>query len=129
MAQAALINPTGASVQRTMSPSLLTLNGNEAVNATHAAAVVTFDLDVSRPTILSQLMWGFSATPGAGAVISVQDGLSNTIWQMPVPAAPAQSFTFNPPLAGTKGNSMIITLTDGGAGIVGYVFANAYREQ
>lgn len=129
MAQAALVNPSGAGVQKTLVSSLLNRNGNEYATATAAAVVVTFDPDNERPTILRQLMAGYGATPAAGATLQVEDGSGNVIWKMGMVTAVPQTFTFDPPLAGTKGTTMIVTLSSGAGAVVGYLFANAYREQ
>lgn len=101
---------------------------DDIASATHAAAVVTLPADASRPNEISQIHCGFSATPGVGATLTITDG-GNTAWQVPIPTAGPFEFNFRPPRCNAApGSALVVTLSDGGASIVGYVNVNARKR-
>lgn len=103
-------------------------NPDEMASATNASAVVTLAADTNAPIEISQIHCGFSATPGAGATLSIADG-ANTVWQVPIPAAGPFTFEFHPPrCSAVKNTAMTVTLTAGGSAIVGYVNVNCKKR-
>ena len=91
------------------------------------AAVVTLAANTTKPIVLGQIHYSYSAAPAAGSTLKVEDG-STTVFEVHVTAAGPGSFTFDPPLAGTKNTAMTITLSDPGGSIIGKVTANAWLE-
>lgn len=88
---------------------------------TNAAAVVTYALVAGKSHYIEEVVAGFSAAPGAGATLKVEDGSGTIIWQVPLPAAILNPLRLPVRKRGTVGTAMIVTLSAGGAGVVGFV--------
>jgi hypothetical protein len=128
MALSALMNPTGAGFQRTYAGSLLAFQGNEsAISGANAAAIVLMDADPSRCNVVGQIHFGYSAAP-TGGLLTIEDGLGNVVYTMPVIGAAMQVVTFTPTRSGSRGNPLRVTLAAGSGSVVGYLYVNCWRE-
>jgi len=74
---------------------------------------------------ITGVVWSYSADPTGGNLL-VQDG-SNTVFCVDVIHGGGEGLQFIPPIKGTVGNAMTITLAAGGSGIVGRVSVLGHR--
>lgn len=89
--------------------------------ASNTAAVVTVSGVTGIPIQVGQVFWSYSAAPTGGS-IKIEDGSSNVVWgPFAITSAGIGSITFDPPLQGTVGTDLILTLAAGGTGISGVV--------
>ncbi len=74
---------------------------------------------------LSDISWGYDATPAASGRITVEDGLGNVIWGEPVTTSgPGEKFFGEEGKIGSPNTPMYIRLTAGGTNVKGEVSAN-----
>ena len=94
----------------------------DSATATHAAAAVTYTAQTNQRHMIWQIDYGYSASPAAPGTLKIEDVSGTTVFLLPVTDAGPQQIKFNPPLIGAAVNTaMIVTLSDGGASVVGYV--------
>jgi hypothetical protein len=102
-------------------PTLPAASGDYAT-ATGAAAVITLPAaGVNRNHVLMGLSFGYGATPAAGSNIKIEDGSGNVVYKAPVADAGEKTVNFYPPKVFSSNTALIITLSSGGAGVVGDV--------
>lgn len=86
--------------------------------SSNTAAVVTYPADPGSAHVLRQAAWSYSGAPTAGN-LKVEDGSGVTVFSVDVTAGGPGYVQFEPPLAGTPGKAMVVTLAAGGAGVSG----------
>lgn len=91
------------------------------------AAVVTLSANTTKPNVVGQVHYSYSAAPAAGSTLKIEDG-ATTVFEQYVTAAGYGCVNFDPPLAGTAGAAMTITLADPGGSIIGKVTVNCWVE-
>lgn len=91
----------------------------DTATQTHADAVVALPGANNSATLLYAVYYCYSGSGTlATANLTVADGAA-TVFSLPVTAKGPGVVTFDPPLIGGSGNSMTITLPDGGSSVVG----------
>jgi hypothetical protein len=115
--------PTGAATAAAQAKLLGSLTGNltAAANATNAAAIATISAPgAGNYTQLTDIYFGYSAAPSAGATLTVSaTGITTVV--LPVTSAGPGPIRF--PLRVPNNVATTITLSAGGSGVVGYVAA------
>ena len=81
--------------------------------SSNTAAVLT----IPAGDVISGIAWSYSAAPTGGA-LTVANG-TTTVFSVEITAGGPGFFTFDPPLIGSPGSSLTITLAAGGSGISG----------
>lgn len=128
-ATAQQINARGANVEENWVAALVAMDPALLHAPTsNTAAVVTVTAAPGRRHVLRQIRGSYSAAPAAGSTLIVEDGSGNTIDKQYLAAGGPFEFNYDPPLAGTTGAALIVTLAAGGSGISGAVQVNAYDE-
>lgn len=94
--------------------------------AANTAAVVTIAADASRPNIVSQVFYSYSAAPTGGSLI-ITDGGTEVFKQHITAAGPGQ-VDFVPPLKGASNSAVVVTIAAGGGVITGTCTVNAWKE-
>lgn len=108
--------------------SLSAQAGNTHAPIAATAAVVTLNADTTKPNIISQIFWSYSATPTGGS-IKVEDEAGTVVFGPHyITAAGPGEVTFSPPLHGRVNKAMIITLASGAGAVVGVLTVNAWKE-
>jgi hypothetical protein len=103
-------------------PSLIVrAEGWVTAKATNAAVVITLDAEES--AVLLGFAWGYSAPPVANATVKIEFGESDPELKTEIPITQdgPGSIVFSKGMASEGGSSIVITLSAGGAGIVGYL--------
>lgn len=101
-------------------PATVRSSTADYATATHAAAVITIPAPASPySVVLSGVAWSYSGGTPAGS-ITVADG-GNTVFSQDISAAGLGSIAFNPPRRFSKATAVVVTLSDGGASVVGKV--------
>ena len=100
------------------------------VPAAATAAVVTIEADASRPNVISQIFWSYSAAPTAGS-LKVEDVSGTIVWgPHHITAGGPGQVDFMPPLCNAvKNTAMIVTLASGGGAVEGVLSVNAYKRK
>lgn len=102
-------------------------SNNQHAPAADTDAVVVVSAVAGNPIIVEQITFSYSATPTGGS-ITINDGLA-TVWgPFPIVIGGTQAVTFSPPLHGTAGNTLTVTLAAGGGGITGTVAISPYVQ-
>ena len=116
-----------ANVKHTLRPPLAVGVGLTNTGGAGAASAIVIPANATRPNVLSQIIASLSAAPAAAVSVIVQDG-STEIHRFYLPAAaiPPAVVTFDPPIAGTAGNSMTVTIAAPGGAVVAALNLNAY---
>lgn len=92
--------------------------GDVSTPAANVAAVVNYAAISGQAHVLSSIAWSYTGAPVAGN-LKVEDGAGTVIFSMDIVAAGAGVLPGASPKLGTVGAAMIITLSAGGAGVVG----------
>jgi hypothetical protein len=95
------------------------LNSSDYAAATGSDTVITLPAaGPGRNHVLSGLAFGYRTTP-SGGYVSIQNGSGNVAFRVPVTSAGAGFIPFDPPRRGDENTDMILTLGNGGPGVVG----------
>jgi hypothetical protein len=97
--------------------------------ATNASAVVTYAADAYAYHSIEGVAWSYSGTPGAGALLKIEDGSGTVIFSEDITASGPGFFQFEEALRGSVNADMIITLTAGGSGVVGKINVIGHKVQ
>ncbi len=128
MATGQLLNVEGSDVGESVDVAMPFDATDRNTSAAGAAAVVTVTADSGRPIVISQIHAGYSAAPAAGATLKIEDGVGNTVWEVPVGAGPYQ-FDLTPAKASAaKNTALVVTLSAGGGAVVAYLNVNVRRH-
>jgi hypothetical protein len=86
-------------------------------------------IDPDDPVILSEIHVGYGAGPGSpSGSLQIADGVLGVVWGPFAMEANYANIVFNPPRQSSGKNvSITITLGAGGSGLVGSIWANAYK--
>jgi hypothetical protein len=102
-------------------PPILAVAGDVSAPAAHTAATLTFPGAPGFQQILHKVDWSYSGSGTlAGGNLIVQDG-STTVFSQDITSQGAGFTKFDPPLAGSTGNALTVTLADGGANVSGKI--------
>jgi len=100
----------------------LPVASGDYATGTNAAAVITLPAaGPGRNHVITGLSFGYNATPASGAVIKIEDGSGNVVYKAPITDAGFESVNFYPPKVCSPNTNVTITLSAGGAGVVGDV--------
>ena len=102
---------------------------SEARNAKHlpasnADAVITIAAELMRRHIIHKLIWSYSSDPTGGKIVATDGGVSKCDFD--ITSKGAGSINLN--LTGSVNSAIVITLTAGGAGITGKIYAEYNSE-
>ena len=101
-------------------------SGLSATSAAGAGVSLVLPADATpRPINLSQIFLTQSAT-GTAAVLTIQDGATEIFRAQIASPPPLSPITFVPPLVGTPGNAMTITVTGAGGSVLTSLAVNAF---
>ncbi len=95
------------------------VNAADTAAATHAAASIVYGAVTGLAHAIGGLAVSYSGTTPAGT-LTIQDG-STTVFSIDLVGAGVTLLPFRSARVGTPGNSLTVTLSDGGAGVVGKV--------
>lgn len=94
--------------------------GDTVVGAAGAAAVITYAAVPGRCHTVLGVQWSYSAAPGAGSGLKIEDVAGNIVFQVDITAAGPGSVLFARPKKGAAVNTvMIVTLIGPGTTVVG----------
>jgi hypothetical protein len=96
-----------------------TLAATNYATATNASAIVTYAAVAGQSNVISGIAFSYSGTPVGGS-LTIADG-ATTVFSIDVISGGAGFIPFNPPVRGTTNTALTITLSGGGAGVVGKV--------
>ena len=105
---------------RNMSPALT------HAPAANTAAVVTLSAVAGRRHVIAGLYFGYDSAPTGGALTITDDG--NTVFQVPITSEGLGFLPFDPPVQGTAGKAVVVTLAAGDSGVSGKLNLNAWTE-
>ncbi len=94
---------------------------DSAASAANAAATITLPAQQMHRNAVSRVLLSYSAAPAPAGTLTIEDGAGNVIQRRHVVGAGPHTIDFTPPLAGSPNRVLIVTLSAGGAGIVGYL--------
>lgn len=95
--------------------------------AANTIAVVTLAATPGSGHAIGLVVAAFSATPAAGAVLTIAEG-ATTVFHAYIPAAGPHTIPFHAPLLGAAGAAVVVTLTAGGAGVSGSLSVHSWTE-
>lgn len=99
----------------------------DASHATAANAIVDYAAPgPNRYHTITGLYFGYSATP-TGGLISVQSPSGVVLFEEPITNAGAGFFPFTKHMVGGIDADMLVTLTNGGSGVTGYVSVEGHK--
>jgi hypothetical protein len=94
-------------------------SANVHVPASNTAAIITYAALTGYSHVLAGLKWSYDAAP-TGGNLKITDG-GTLVFSEDITAAGPGFFDFEPPIMGTPGAAVVITLAAGGGGISGKV--------
>lgn len=86
--------------------------------AANTAVVITYAAAVGYQHAIEQIVASYSATPTGGA-LTIEDGAGTTVFQVDLAGAGPHNIPFDPPLMGSEGTALIVTLAAGSGTVVG----------
>lgn len=95
--------------------------------AANTAAVITYAASTGFKHAIGNVHLSYDGAP-TGGNLKIEDGSGTTVFSVDVTAAGPDSINFDPPLMGSEGTALIITLAAGGAGVTGKVNAQHWTH-
>lgn len=96
------------------------LTTDSKVEAADTAVVITYAAKTGFQHVIDQIIAGYDTSPTGGA-LTIEDGSGNTIFHVHINDALPARLTFTPPLMGSEGTAMIVTLAAGGGSAIGHL--------
>lgn len=94
------------------------LSTDKTTAAANTAVVQTYTAETGRQHVLAAVLASYSAAPTGGR-LTIEDAAGNVVFDADIIAGGLTPFYFDPPLAGSPGAALIITLAAGGGSVVG----------
>lgn len=120
------INAYGSRFAQDFPAGVLKFNADNAVTSSaNTAASVVLPAVTGKPVFIGQLHCSWSAAPAAGTKVVILDGVTE-VFRAYFGAPGPFEFNFSPPLGGTAGATMTITMDAGGGSTISTIRPNAW---